>query len=154
MSKKRGEDIWLIFFVWFFLCNEQLNQFGLQYFVYGLYGLVMVYKFCYQIKEKRFFFGKWFTVIFLSRPLGTFLRGLNMFTCRPTLIFLVRAPWGNTACTWGTTVLLTTPPVKCKQVSHKNYSNVIDLANLNLQGQKVKNSGFWRLRFFSNNIIV
>merc|ERR1719410_222057 len=29
---------------------------------------------------------------------------------RPTLIFLVSAPWGKTAWTWGTTVELTTPP--------------------------------------------
>ena len=64
----------------------------------------------YQMREKRFFFGKWFTVIFFNKPLGTPLRGLNMFTWRPTLIFLVRAPCGNTAWTWGTTVLFTTPP--------------------------------------------
>lgn len=31
-------------------------------------------------------------------------------TCSPTLIFFVRAPSGNTACTWGTRVLLRTPP--------------------------------------------
>lgn len=31
-------------------------------------------------------------------------------TCSPTLIFLVRAPSGNTAWTWGTRVLLRTPP--------------------------------------------
>ena len=71
-----------------------------------------IFQFFHQIKEKRFFFGKWFTVIFFRRPLGTPFRGLNMFTWRPTLIFLVRAPWGKTACTWGTTVLLTTPPGK------------------------------------------
>lgn len=31
-------------------------------------------------------------------------------TCNPTLIFLVRAPSGKTAWTWGTRVLLRTPP--------------------------------------------
>jgi uncharacterized membrane protein len=81
--------------------------------IFGLYldiGFLFLVTVCYQIKEKRFFFGKWLTVIFFSSPFGTPLRGLNIFTCRPTLIFFVRAPWGNTACTWGTTVLLTTPP--------------------------------------------
>ena len=64
----------------------------------------------YHISENRFFFGKWFTVIFLRSPLWTPRLGLNIFTWRPTLIFLVRAPWGKTAWTCGTTVLLTTPP--------------------------------------------
>ena len=64
----------------------------------------------YHISENRFFFGKWFTVIFLRRPLWTPRLGLNIFTWRPTLIFLVRAPCGKTAWTCGTTVLLTTPP--------------------------------------------
>lgn len=31
-------------------------------------------------------------------------------TCNPTRIFFVRAPSGNTAWTWGTSVLLRTPP--------------------------------------------
>ena len=78
--------------------------------VWNLYDMIGEFSIFHQIKEKRFFFGKWFTVIFLRRPLGTPFLGLNMFTWRPTLIFLVRAPCGNTACTWGTTVLLTTPP--------------------------------------------
>ena len=64
----------------------------------------------YHISENLFFFGKWFTVIFLSNPLWTPRLGLNIFTWRPTFIFLVRAPWGKTAWTWGTTVLFTTPP--------------------------------------------
>lgn len=34
----------------------------------------------------------------------------NKLTCSPTLILFVRAPSGNTACTWGTTVLLKMPP--------------------------------------------
>lgn len=33
-----------------------------------------------------------------------------IITCSPTLILLVRAPSGNTACTCGTTVLLRIPP--------------------------------------------
>lgn len=33
-----------------------------------------------------------------------------LFTWSPTLIFFVRAPSGNIACTWGTTVELTIPP--------------------------------------------
>ena len=63
------------------------------------------------MRENLFFLGTWLTVIFLKSPLAraAFL-GLNMFTWRPTLIFLVRAPWGKTACTCGTTVELTTPP--------------------------------------------
>lgn len=35
---------------------------------------------------------------------------LLSITCSPTLILLVRAPSGKTACTWGTTVLLRMPP--------------------------------------------
>ncbi len=35
---------------------------------------------------------------------------LTLFTWSPTLIFLVSAPCGNTACTCGTTVLFTMPP--------------------------------------------
>lgn len=34
----------------------------------------------------------------------------DVLTCRPTLIFLVSAPCGKTACTCGTTVLDTIPP--------------------------------------------
>ncbi len=86
----------------------------------------------YQMSENFFFLGKWLTVIFLSRQFCTPFRGRNIFTflvkrlafpaqsrikfkfkkltCSPTLIFLVRAPCGKTAWTWGTTVLLTTPP--------------------------------------------
>ena len=37
-------------------------------------------------------------------------RNLDRFTCSPTLIFLVRAPGGKTACTCGTTVDDTIPP--------------------------------------------
>lgn len=47
------------------------------------------------------------------RKLLTMSTGILMFlsiTCSPTLILLVRAPSGKTACTWGTTVLLRTPP--------------------------------------------
>ncbi|KAF4523416.1 hypothetical protein B566_EDAN007888 [Ephemera danica] len=44
-----------------------------------------------------------------KRPVCPFL-GLKRFTWRPTLIFLVSAPWGNTACTWGTTLDDTIPP--------------------------------------------
>lgn len=64
----------------------------------------------YQIKDHRFFFGMWLTVILRSFSNGTPLRGLNKFTCRPTLIFFVRAPSGKMAWTWGTTVLDTMPP--------------------------------------------
>lgn len=35
---------------------------------------------------------------------------MTVCTCSPTLIFLVRAPSGKTAWTWGTRVLLRTPP--------------------------------------------
>lgn len=65
---------------------------------------------CYHISEKRFFFGTWLTLIFFNLSDATPLRGLNRFTCRPTLIFFVRAPCGKTACTCGTTVLETMPP--------------------------------------------
>lgn len=64
----------------------------------------------HQISEKRFFFGTWLTLILRNFSGATPLRGLNRFTCKPTLIFLVRAPCGNTACTCGTTVLDTIPP--------------------------------------------
>lgn len=64
----------------------------------------------YQISRNRFFFGTWLTLIFRNFSGATPFRGLNRFTCRPTLIFLVRAPCGNTACTCGTTVLETIPP--------------------------------------------
>ena len=64
----------------------------------------------YQIKENLFFLGRWLTVIFFSIPDDTPFRGRNIFTWSPTLIFLVRAPWGKMAWTWGTTVLFTTPP--------------------------------------------
>lgn len=57
-----------------------------------------------------FFFGTWLTVIFRRSSFLTPRRGLNIFTCKPTLIFLVSAPCGNTACTCGTTVLDTIPP--------------------------------------------
>lgn len=46
-----------------------------------------------------------------GRPVPT--RGLGLgrqVTWSPTRILLVKAPSGNTACTWGTTVLLRTPP--------------------------------------------
>ncbi len=57
----------------------------------------------YQMRQNRFFFGTWLTVIFLKRPLAMAdLRGRNMFTWRPTLIFLVSAPCGNIACTCNT----------------------------------------------------
>uniref|UniRef100_A0A182V3T4 Uncharacterized protein n=1 Tax=Anopheles merus TaxID=30066 RepID=A0A182V3T4_ANOME len=64
----------------------------------------------YQINEKRFFFGTWLTLIFRNFSGATPLRGLNRFTCSPTLIFFVSAPCGKTACTCGTTVLDTMPP--------------------------------------------
>lgn len=66
--------------------------------------------FFYHINENLFFFGTWLTVIFFRHVLATFLRGLNKFTCRPTLMRLVSAPCGNTACTCGTTVDETMPP--------------------------------------------
>lgn len=62
------------------------------------------------MRENLFFFGTWLTDILRSFCGATPLRGLKRFTCRPTLIFLVSAPWGKTACTWGTTVLETIPP--------------------------------------------
>ena len=86
----------------------------------------------YQINEKRFFFGKWFTVIFLRSPLGTPLRGRNMFTWRPTLIFLVSAPWGKTAWTWGTTVLFTTPPKKNKIENFNLFARANIISNSEL----------------------
>ena len=52
----------------------------------------------------------WLTVIFFSIPADVPLRGLNKFTCSPTLIFFVRAPCGKTACTCGTTLDDTMPP--------------------------------------------
>lgn len=64
----------------------------------------------HHINENRFFFGTWLTEIFFRHVLATFLRGLNKFTCRPTLMRLVSAPCGNTACTCGTTVDDTMPP--------------------------------------------
>ena len=55
------------------------------------------------MRQNRFFLGTWLMVIFLKRPVAAAdLRGRNMFTWRPTLIFLVRAPWGNIACTCNT----------------------------------------------------
>lgn len=63
----------------------------------------------HQMRLKRFFLGMLLTLIFFMGPVW-FLRGLKRFTWSPTLIFLVRAPWGNTACTWGTTVEDTIPP--------------------------------------------
>jgi len=64
----------------------------------------------HHINENRFFFGTWLTEIFFRHVLATFLLGLNKFTCRPTLMRLVSAPCGNTACTCGTTVDETMPP--------------------------------------------
>lgn len=63
----------------------------------------------HQMRLKRFFLGMLLTLIFFIGPVW-FLRGLKRFTWSPTLIFLVRAPWGNTACTCGTTVDDTIPP--------------------------------------------
>jgi hypothetical protein len=55
------------------------------------------------MRQNRFFLGTWLTVIFLKSPLAMAdLRGRNMFTWRPTLIFLVSAPCGNIACTCNT----------------------------------------------------
>lgn len=64
----------------------------------------------YHISEKRFFFGTWLTVIFRNLSAEIPFRGLNRFTCKPTFIFFVSAPCGNTAWTWGTTELETIPP--------------------------------------------
>ena len=64
----------------------------------------------YQMRQNLFFFGTWLTVIFFSNPDATPFRGRNIFTCSPTFIFFVSAPWGKTAWTWGTTVEFTTPP--------------------------------------------
>lgn len=86
-------------------------MFGLIKHTEPWFSSFLVWKnFIYQMSEKRFFFGKWLTLIFFNLSGATPLRGLNKFTCKPTLIFLVRAPCGNTACTWGTTVLDTMPP--------------------------------------------
>lgn len=63
----------------------------------------------HQIRLNRFFLGMLLTLIFFMGPVW-FFRGLKRFTWSPTLIFLVSAPWGNTACTCGTTVDDTIPP--------------------------------------------
>ncbi len=77
----------------------------------------------YQMRQNRFFLGTWLTVIFLKSPLAMAdLRGRNMFTWRPTLIFLVSAPCGNIACTCNTRERVTASQCYGSGSASKSYA--------------------------------